>query len=198
MRSLTLHVAYDYVDPGSWLVQAALERWAGTREVDAIVDWLPMELRPPGSTPIDPGSAGWTALFRGLAPEAESIGLSLRAPPHVPWTRKAHELALHASEKGCFGTLHPTLFEAYFYRNLDIGRVDVLVGLAEEAGLDPSEARTVLGVDRFLPRVEALREELLREGVRGVPTVEAGDRRLEGLRSVDALEAFLDRALDAT
>jgi hypothetical protein len=40
-------------------------------------------------------------------------------------------------------------------------------------------------VDRHLANVRSLRVSAEREGVRGVPTLALGDRRLEGLADVD-------------
>jgi predicted DsbA family dithiol-disulfide isomerase len=144
--------------PGRWLGEVALR-------------WAPLELRLPGEALVDPREEAWDALARAVKEEALAMGDPFQVPRHVPRTRKAHELALHAREKGAFGAVHDALFRAHFEKGEDLGRVDVLVRLAEVAGLDGSEARTVLGVDRFLEEVEGERSRLLAEGVRGVPTL---------------------------
>jgi predicted DsbA family dithiol-disulfide isomerase len=119
-------------------------------------------------------------------------------PSFIPWTRKAHELALHARERGRFEAIHWAIFEGYFERGGDIGRVDVLVEMAGAHGLREAEVRTVLGVDRFLPAVEEWRREAFAAGIGGVPTVDVGGRRLEGLSSVARLFSFLDDAVRAS
>jgi predicted DsbA family dithiol-disulfide isomerase len=112
----------------------------------------------------------------------------------VPWTRKAHELALHAREKQLFPEVHAALFRAYLHEGRDIGRVDVLVSLAAEVGLEREEARTVLGVDRHAATVDGLRGEAERLGVRGVPTLLVAGERIEGVLPPEALRALLQRA----
>ena len=90
--------------------------------------------------------------------------------------------------------MHAALFRAFFESRADIGRIDVLVALAEEAGLDATEARAVLDVDRYAAEVEEVREAALRGGVRGPPTVEAVGQTLEGLPDRQELLRFLRAA----
>jgi len=198
MGELRIRFAFDYVDPGSWIASEVLSRWCVDRGVHPAIEWVPLELRTPRAPRIDQDSPSWKALARSMADEAALERIGFRPPPFVPWTRKAHELAQHAGEKGCFPAMHQTLFEAYFQRGLDIGRVDVLVDIGQEHGLEPAETRAVLGVDRFLPRIESLRSGLIGEGVAGIPTLEASGKRLQGLSSAQALRDFLENALITT
>jgi predicted DsbA family dithiol-disulfide isomerase len=194
-RPPAVEVVFDYVDPGSYLVSQAVDRWQSERpDRGARVEWRPLELRPPGSEPVDTGAPDWGAMHEAMAEEAEALGLPF-APPagSLPRSRKAHELALHAAESGCFDIVHRALFRARYAQGLDLGRIDVLVGLAEAAGMDPAEVRTVLGVDRFRGDVESVRRQLLGEGVRGVPTVRipGGEVLVEGYPGWEAvLEAM--------
>lgn len=180
--------AFDFVDPGSYLIRVLSKRWM-EGSPDPRVRMLPLELRPPPEPLLAPSDPAWAAMERELGDIAEREDIPFDPPGFVPWTRKAHELALHGGEVGV--DVHDLLFRARFGEGLDIGRVDVLVTLAGRAGLDEAEVRTVLGVDRFGPRVEAARAEARELGIRGVPTLLAGEERLEGLRTVDELEAFL-------
>jgi predicted DsbA family dithiol-disulfide isomerase len=192
MPPLPLHVIHDYVDPGSYLASRLLDDWAGALPEPPEVTWTPLELRTPGSGPMDPSDPGWEAMVRFIQGEARNAGIPFTPPDLVPLTRKAHELALHGAEKGCFDLVHGAIFRAHFEEGRDIGRVDVLVELATDAGMDGAEARTVLGVDRFLPAVEEARRSLLARRVRGVPTVEAPDRVLEGFPDVAGFRRFLE------
>lgn len=192
MPSLRLNVIHDYVDPGSYLAFRLLEGWAAALSDPPEVTWFPLELRTPSGGPLDPSDPGWKAMARFLEDEARREAIPFRIPGFIPFTRKAHELALHAKEKGCFPLVHGAIFRAHFEEGRDIGRVDVLIELAAEVGMDGAEARTVLGVDRFLPAVEEARRSLLGREVRGVPTVEAPDRVLEGFPDVAGFRRFLD------
>lgn len=184
---------FDYVDPGSYLAHRLLARWVADRPYPIRVRWVALELRAPPASQLDPPAGEWAALMAAMERIASDEGIPFVCPEGLPWTRKAHELALHAREKGRFDRIHTALFEAHFVHALDIGRVDTLASLAEAQGLSGAEARTVLGVDRFAPEVERGRAEALAGGVRGVPTLETEGRRLEGFtRAADVLN-FLDR-----
>ena len=186
---LRVRLYFDYVDPGSWLMDRRLGAAVGEGEVR--VERLPFELRPPPDRQLDPGDPAWLAYWSGMADAARRDGLELQRPDRVPWTRKAHELALHAGERDRFGAVHDALFRAFLVEGLDLGRVDVLVELARDLGLDHGETKAVLDVDRYAETVERLRSEALEAGIRGVPTIMVEGRRLEGIHPAEAIEAFL-------
>lgn len=179
---------FDYVDPASWAVELWLSELG---EPGAAVARRPFEVRPPPAPLSTPGDPRWTAAREWVGPALEAAGHPLPEPTLVPWTRKAIELALHARERGRFGVVHAALFEAFHARGADIGRVDVLVGIASAAGLDATETKAVLDVDRFTAEVEAVRAEAERLEVRGVPTLLAGQARLERPAGIDELRSFL-------
>lgn len=190
----SLRFYFDFVDPGSYLVHELLERrlWGPEVGREAPVEWIPLELRPPPTSLLATDDPGWLGMNQALAREAEDLDLPFSPPTLVPWTRKAHELALHAMEvMGPDSRIHSRLFRAHFERGQDLGRVDVLIALAEEAGLDPAEARTVLGVDRFDPVVREAREGAAKLEIRGVPTLVRGDLRLEGFNGAEEVTTFL-------
>ena len=183
---------FDYVDPACHLLDQALRALVPD---GVTLDRRPFELRRPPLPPIDPESGAWRSRCHAVQRGAADYGLEISIPHRMPWSRKAHELFLHARAKGCCEAVHAALFRAFFDRKADIGRIDVLIALAERSGLDPTEARAALDVDRHATEVERMREAALRGGVGGPPTVEAGGRRLEGLPDRRELLRFL-RAAD--
>ena len=161
----------DYLDPVSFLVEirvAALESGDGRS-----VERRPFEAVPPPAPLLSPTHPGWIERWETAAEVAREEGLELVRPPLLPWTRKAHELALHAREKDRFEAVHGALFRAFHLEGRDLGRVDVLVDIAVEAGLDRTATRVVLDVDRHLEELRSLRIDAERRGVRGVPTIVA-------------------------
>lgn len=186
---LALH--FDYVDPASYLLHLRLER---ILPADAPLRCHGFEIRPPPAPLVDPGDERWITYMTAMGEAAAALGASLSPPEVLPWSRKAHELALHAAEKGCFAPVHRALFDAHFASGRDIGRVDVLVELAASHSLDPTEAKAVLDVDRQRERVEGMREWAERRGIRGVPTLRWREHCIEGYPDADTLAAFLIRA----
>jgi predicted DsbA family dithiol-disulfide isomerase len=192
-------LVFDFVDPGSYLAWEVLGRVLGP-EREHRVHPHPLELRPPPAPLIRTGDPEWQAMDEAMARIAEGLGVSFSPPAFVPWTRKAHELALHAAEKGKLDQAVDRLFRTRFREGGDLGRVDLLLTVATGIGLDQAEARTVLGVDRFAPAVEEARAEALDAGIRGVPTlVERSDQeqpwgriRMEGFRGVEEWRALME------
>ncbi len=187
MEEVEIVFYFDYVDPACYLLDRAL----GALLPDGMpLARRPFELRRPPLPPIDPESGAWETRCRAVRRGAADYGLEVPTPRRVPWSRKAHELALHARAKGCCEAVHAALFRAFFEKKADIGRIDVLVALAREEGLDATEARAALDVDRYAAQVEEMRTAALRGGVRSAPTFVVGARRLEGLPDRRGLARF--------
>ncbi len=187
---------FDYVDPASYLQDVLLERRGIGADADAReVERIPLEIRPPPSSVVNPEEPEWRAFHHSMEQLARTLDVPFTRSEtgRVPWTRKAHELRFHADEKGCFPQVHRALFEAHFVEKRDLGRVDVLVEIAARLGLDRTEVKTVLDVDRFAGSVRDARNRATERGVVGVPTLMTEGRKLEGFQGPEVLEQFLDQ-----
>lgn len=189
-----LRFFFDYVDPFSLILSIRLQEMEkkGTVKVEP---W-PLEVNPPPKPLLDPESPAWAARWEIAAREKEAEGLRLRAPWIVPWSRKAHELAFHARQENCFRQIHESLFHAYLIEGRDIGRVDVLTGIAEKAELDPREVKAILDVDRYREDVEEARGQGIRDGVEGIPCLLWQGRVLHGNPNPDEIRRFLVSHVD--
>jgi predicted DsbA family dithiol-disulfide isomerase len=185
----TLVFYFDYIDPGSFLVHRTLQRLGVPAR---IVRPIGIELAPPPTPLLDATDPQWIQYGRTVADLASEIDLEWERPAFQPWTRKAHELALHAAERDLFEPVHEALFRAHFEEGVDLGRIDVLVGLATRVGLDPTETKAVLDVDRFTESVERNRLSASVEGLGRVPTIRAGELSLEGPVRIDDLRVLLE------
>jgi predicted DsbA family dithiol-disulfide isomerase len=140
------------------------------------------ELSP--DTPVDfDGDIGeFLATHKGISPEqarrmheqvtgvAEAAGLEYHFDrvQHTN-TVKAHELLHFAKGHGRQREMNERLMAAYFTEGRHVGRVDDLVALAEEVGLDAEEARAALESGRHLPDVRADQDQARAYGINGVP-----------------------------
>ena len=84
-------------------------------------------------------------------------------------TLKAHELLHFAKEQGLQLELSERLFRAYFTEGRHVGRIDDLVELAAEVGLDPDAAREALESGRYGAAVQADIAQAGAYGIQGVP-----------------------------
>jgi len=179
----------DYIDPASRVLDLRLRAILGEGFED--VELVPHEVRVPQQPPLDPASPTWVQYWAAMVDLAPDEMGRLTPPTRLPHTRKAHELMLHTSPGGSRSALHSAIFTAALEEGRDIGRVDILVDLAVAAGLDRSETRAVLDVDRYTEEVERIREASSTTGVVGVPTLMRDDALLEGVHDSEAIRAFV-------
>lgn len=180
----------DLVDPGS-LVMLRRVRAARPPGADE-VELLPFEVRPPPDPLLDPHDPAWTSYWKEMAALLAEMDVSATTPTLVPWTRKAHELVAEAAEAGVEGDLVDEVMLHFIERGHDIGRVDVLLPLAQGWGLDLTRTKAALDVDRHAAHVEEVRRGALEQGVRGVPTLVVGARILEGVHDETTIRRHLE------
>jgi predicted DsbA family dithiol-disulfide isomerase len=182
---------FDYVDPGSYL----MHRQLGQLLPDGLEPNLhPFEVRPAPQALIDGMDPEWKAYEGIVAGFAQEAKIQMAHPAFIPWSQKAHELRLHAAEQGLESRVHEEIFSVRFQEGADIGRIDVLVAVAEGIGLDTSESKAVLDVDKHRDRVADLRREAEAAGIKRVPTLRSGDMSLEGPASIGEVRHLLERA----
>ena len=104
-------------------------------------------------------------------------------------TLKAHELLHFAKEQGRQLELSERLFRAYFTEGKHVGRVDDLVALAVEVGLDADETRSALESAEYLDAVRADQAQARAYGINGVPFfVIDGQYGVSGAQPPEAFE----------
>ena len=181
----------DYACPFSYLAERVVQ---ALLEEGIPVAQRAFELRPAGTAVME-----WPA---GVEHVAEQWQVPLRRPVRAVRTGKAHEAAKQAAAKGAHAAMHEAIFRAHFVDGRDIGRIDVLAELAAEVGLDASEMRVVLDVDRWADEVAADRSRATRLGIDATPAFvvpgEAGSRVLLGLEEPAALIERVRRAMEET
>ncbi|MEV4774999.1 DsbA family oxidoreductase [Microbacterium sp. LWH12-1.2] len=100
--------------------------------------------------------------------EAAGLGYRFDLLQHTN-TVKAHELLHFAKAQGLQHEMEERLMSAYFTEGKHVGRIDDLVELAAEVGLDADEAREALQTARYLPAVRQDQEQARAYGIQGVP-----------------------------
>lgn len=109
-------------------------------------------------------------------------------------TLKAHELLHFAKEQGLQLELSERLFRAYFTEGRHVGRVDELVELAAEVGLDADAAREALESGRYGSAVQADIAQAGAYGIQGVPFfVFDGKYGISGAQPAEVFSQVLTR-----
>ena len=191
-----IDIWFDFIDPASVLLLLEIEgaiadgaEWARGSEIR----WHPFELRPPPTPLVGIDDAEIAPLWVSARPLASAAGIDVAPPNLVPWTRKAHELVAHADahDPSAANPVRLAVARAYALEGRDIGRVDVLVQIAIDHGLDRTETKAVLDVDRYDADVVASGRRAREAGVTITPTLVAGTLRIEGFHNRTALGTLL-------
>jgi predicted DsbA family dithiol-disulfide isomerase len=164
-----------------------------SEDPDVEIIWCAFELRPEPVPTLDPdGDYLRNAWNNSVYPLAEKLGVYMKLPPVQPRTRRAHEAAHWARSKGHFDEYNAAVFGAFFERGTDIGRVDVLVGLASALGMDGDALRLSLKTREYEEQVLINEEEAKKHGIRAVPAfVVEGRSILTGVQPVKQLRALV-------
>lgn len=107
-----------------------------------------------GITITDERIASWAA---DMKPTADSLGISFKSGRMMYNTRQSHRLFEWTSENKpeIMKTLPQVLFKSYFSDGNDISNIDVLVGIAKEAGMtNVSDVEAMLRDEKMKPSNE--------------------------------------------
>ena len=144
-------------------------------------------------------------LYAGRNVDPEAIYLRMKAlmdAEGLPYGRRAHtynsrlaqELGKWADTQPGGEAIHDALYRAYFVDARNIGDPEILVEIAQAAGLSGDEARAVLNERRFKDMVDADWAKSHAYGVTGVPTFVAARYGVVGAQPYEVLEQLLDKA----
>lgn len=193
MTSITIYV--DYVCPYCLLAERVIANVIGNRDIR--IHWRAFELRPDPKPTLRPEDPYLPAIWgKSVYPLAERLGVPIRLPSISPQPRtgKAFELLAMAQDKGLDHAYSMRVLRAFFQEDRDIGRQEVLLELAADAGLDPDEARQGLESGAFAERHrEALRHACDEMAIAAVPTIVIGTQVFRGTPPLAALHLAIDQ-----
>ena len=132
--------------------------------------------------------------FERMKALTEIEGLPYGQRSHTYNSRLAQELGTWADTQEGGDALHMKIYQAYFVDNKNVGDIEVLVELAEAAGLDGAAARKVMAERSFEEAVDADWDKARQVGVTSVPTYVAGGAGVVGAQPYEALEQLMEHA----
>jgi predicted DsbA family dithiol-disulfide isomerase len=189
-NSVPLEVFTDFVCPWCYLATPRVEKLRQNFDID--LQWRFFPLHP--DTPQE--GLLLKDLFAGrnfdidaaqarLKQLMDAEGLKFNQRTHTYNSRLAQELAK------AFDNLRDPLYRAYFEDARNIGDIEVLVDIAQAAGIPAADARTVLIQRTFKDAVDADWEKARLYGITGVPSFVAGNQKISGAQPYDILENFV-------
>jgi predicted DsbA family dithiol-disulfide isomerase len=186
---------------------AALEQALGRLEgtVQADIHLQPFELNPQLSSEGEDATEHLMRKYRideaqvatnraAIRERAAALGFAYNIGPgsRVYNTFDAHRLLHWAELQGRHLALKKALLRAYFTDNEDVASHDILLRLAEAAGLDRDEARQVLASDAYAADVRAQERYFQQRGIHSVPaTIINGTHLVSGGQPPEVFEQAL-------
>jgi len=194
--SLTIQVYTDFVCPFCYLGKKPLEEAAAGKDVT--IEWMPFELRPYPSEPIDPWAdpsklAGWEHY---IYPKAKEWGVNMKLPhvsPH-PYTGLAFEGYQFAKAHGKANAYYDRVADAFYQEERDIGNIEVLAELAGEIGLDRERFKSALEQGEYKEAHRKALQAAAENRIAAVPTFVIGNRAIQGVASKETLEKMIAEA----
>ena len=110
---------------------------------------------------------------------------------HTYNSRLAQELAKWGESYPEGESLNLKLFEAYFVEGQNLAEPEILLEVAETAGLDRDAAENIIRNRSFRNAVDADWKRSHEFGITGVPTFVSGNEVLIGAQTFEALEQLI-------
>ncbi|MBV0902520.1 DsbA family oxidoreductase [Haloarcula salina] len=197
----------DYVCPFCYLGRESLRQYQATREEALEIDWQPFDLRSQQRDAdgeidhsVDDGKDEeyYEQAKQGVRRLQERYGVEME----LDLSREIDSLSAqivsyyvkgHADYETWLA-FDEAVFEALWQDGRDIGDEDLLVELAEDAGVDGDEVRAALDDDALRAEVHDRFAQARRQGVTGVPTFAYDGHAARGAVPPEQLERLVDGA----
>ncbi|MDQ2658002.1 MAG: DsbA family oxidoreductase [Bacteroidota bacterium] len=134
-----------------------------------------------------------------LTAAREGIPFNLEMQRTIPNTRNAHRIILIARDEGKQLEVVEAFFRAYFTEGVDLTRMDNLLDIAEEAGLDMELIEALLNSNTGKLEIEMAEKELQTLGITSIPLYIFENKfAVSGAQSVEAFTKAFEEAVAMT
>ena len=159
------------------------------QEVDFDIEWRGFEIHPEVPKEGIPLNMIFQSLYLNKGIEyMENLGKDIGLKNRCTMLCNSH-LSLKANEfakkHGMFNEFHLAIFKAYFEENKNIGKVNVILDIAESVGLNKQELEEYLQSDEAENILKENSKFAFKHGITGVPTFIIGDSIIVGAQPYD-------------
>lgn len=201
--TIKIAVVSDVVCPWCYIGKRRLERALemAANEYNFEVAYYPFELNPDlskeGVNQVEhlTQKFGGTERYRALTGNVtniaaqEGITFNFHKQLTLPNTRDAHRLILYANQEGKQKQVVEGLFRAYFTDGVDLTKVENLINIATQLGLDRGRTELFLNSSTGYAEVAAAEKDLTQMGITGVPFYIINDQY--GVSGAQPTETFI-------
>jgi predicted DsbA family dithiol-disulfide isomerase len=197
----------DYVCPFCYLGRESLRQYQATRGEPLRIDWRPFDLRsgkrnPDGSIDHSVDDGKDEDYFEQAKENVRRLQEEYGVEMNLELSRETDSLpaqivSVHLQETTDYNTwlaFDEGVFEALWTDGRDIGDTDVLVDVAEEAGVDGASVREALDDEELRERVRDQFTDAQQAGVTGVPTFVYDGHAARGAVPPEQLERLVEGA----
>lgn len=129
---------------------------------------------------------------------ADDVGLTdMRRPDYQSNSLKALQASKYAQEHGVFEAVRDAFYKAYWEDNEDIGRVEVVRRIVEEAGLEWGPLEQALEASTYLDGVLSEHQLAQQLGLNGVPAFVFGNMAFTGAQPMEVFRNVAGQATEA-
>ena len=193
---------FDCSSPWTYLGFHSIQPLA--REFGEEIDWKPILVGGVFNT-VNPSVYAWREkpvpakaayMLKDLGDWARVSGLAIRMPPSVfPVNSvKAMRGCIWLAPQGKLVDFARATFEAYWGRDEDISKDDVLTNVCRSVGVDPAAFFEGIARDDIKAQLRENTDELIARGAFGSPTIYLGDDMYFGNDRMPLIRAALERA----
>jgi predicted DsbA family dithiol-disulfide isomerase len=126
---------------------------------------------------------------------AQEDNMEIKLPGFATNSRLSLEASEFAKIKGRFLEFHNGVYEAYFLEGRNIGDIEIVLDIGENAGLDRSELVQCLDKRTMFEQIAANKKDAEDNLILGVPTFMFGSFPVHGNQSIQTMRHIIKRAL---
>lgn len=185
--AVNIKVYLDYICPFCFLTQFTFNEAIKNKNVK--IEYIPFEI-PELNLNMDPfRKSMWNNILESVA---TGFGHKAEIPDiSIPKSKLAFEAYYFANEHGKGNEFQDKVYEAFFEKGKDIGRVDVLSEIAGEIGLSANDIKDALRSRRYKEKEEKQLEKGKIDNINRIPTIIIGETKVIGYKSKEEFEHII-------
>ncbi len=168
------------------------------KEFPMEIEWKGFEIHPeiPGAGIKRSKTIKSQQISQNIIEISKEDGVEIKLPKIIANSRLSLEASEFAKTKNKFSEFHKGAYQAYFQQDENIGNIDVILKVGEDAGLDVEELIDCLDRRTMLKKIEENKHEAEKNQVFGVPAFLFGNFPIHGVQSLESFRSIINKAVE--